>query len=91
MVNGLIFTPVKTQTVAVSTGSARCSVDLTYPILEVWCTVTCFVKLGSSSVTAVDTDYAIPANTIVRIPRGDNARIAAIAGGSGSLYVTELN
>jgi len=85
------FTPISCQSVSLTTTSARNSTDLTGNMVAVWATATSFIKCGGSTITAATTDIAIPANTMVYIPRTDFTRIAGVTASSATLYIITLN
>jgi hypothetical protein len=85
------FAPVASATLALSTSSDRVALPSSDQTAIVTNTgsVTAYIKLGSASVTAATTDFAIPAGVSIALRPGTNTYIAGIVGsGTGSLAIT---
>lgn len=85
------------HTITISGTSARNSTafSATTRVISLYSTVDIYVRLGSSSVTAVNTDHFFPANIYYDIAVGGDdtghaTHIAALqVSGGGMLYVSE--
>lgn len=96
-IQALRLAPGKAHTLAVTATSARntTAFDTATRVIGIYATVPVFVRLGSSSVTATNTDHYVPADTLIDIAiAGDNEQsfthLAAVrASSDGALYISE--
>ena len=84
------------RTVTVTSSSNRTSSTFatTTDVISVCATVDCFIRLGSNTVTAANTDHFLPANLyqdIAITPTTKDRYLAVIRAGStdGTLYISE--
>lgn len=85
-------TPTTTSVVVLSAASAANTADLTLDShFRLIADVDCWIKVGAAGVTATVNDMYLPAKTPFNLHTKLNmVRVAAIAGGAGKLYITEL-
>lgn len=69
----------QTATFTGTAGATTNAIGADAEIIEIWADAACAIRFGASP-TAVTTDHAIPANTIVRLaaPKGGTQKISAI-------------
>lgn len=85
-------TPTITTTVTLSTASASHTSDLGLDShFRLIADVDCWIKVGTAGVVATNNEMYLPAKTPFHLhTKSGMVRVAAIAGGAGKLYITEL-
>lgn len=89
------LSPINPKSVAMTVTTAATAADFTENVIRVVATSDCFIKLGTTGVTAALTDHFLPAGKSEVFSLLSNGtrmtRIAAIVStGTGTLYVSEM-
>jgi hypothetical protein len=84
----------RTLTLSATSNRTSTSFTTTTNVISIYSTIDCFIRLGSNTVTAANTDHFIPANMyqdIAITPATKDRHIAAIRAGAidGTMYISE--
>ena len=80
------------QTVGLSIASALSSALVVGAVYRVWASVACFIKTGTSAVSATTSDFPLgpQVDKYITIDAGNEYVAGIVSSGTGVLYITRL-